>query len=431
MAKDERATITEGTVRILKDENTFFNPAQKLNRDLSVEVIRTCFADKSVIRILDAMSATGLRGIRYFKEIANSVVYLNDVSESAFNIIRNNVLLNGIREDDIRCFGADLRGIRVEDGRQVTVVKSDCNVLMTSLPCFFDVIDIDPFGSCSEYINNAVKAVRHGGLLCFTATDKAVLCSNEKKCQIKYSTTILRRIGMNELPLRTIISLISREASKYGASVEPLVSLSVDFYVRIFVRILKRNPKSVLTNNSHVFLCTCYNMVEIKGCHVNNRCANCDGSMKLCGPFWNSSLHDTSVVKGILDTLPQTADKRLFGILRYLKQEIHTMFYYEIPKLCSILKINTIKQIDLMNALANLGYSVSYTHSELNGIKTDAPIELVNKILFLHHKQDEDGLKEAGITFEENEVVRILESTQFFKGLLKSGMGPLSVPRKK
>lgn len=430
--KDGVFVVVEGQARVLQNEYTFFNPAQKLNRDLSVEVIKECFRGKERIRILDAMSATGLRGIRYLKEISNSVVYLNDVSDCALDAINANIVLNGMSPDMVRHLGADIQSIRVEreNSARVSVVRSDCNVLMASLPCFFDVIDIDPFGSCSEYIDNALRSIRHGGLVCLTATDKAVLCTNEKKCKIKYSTAIPRRMGMNEVPLRTIVSLVSRHASKFGASVEPVVCLSVDFYVRVFVRILRRNPQSVIKNNSYVFFCDCHKISEVdgRGGEMSSVCSNCKGRMKLCGPFWNGPLHDGDVVHRMLDGMGETTDKRLLGILRCVGQEISTLFYYEIPRLCSILKINTMRLADLMNALANLGHSVSFTHSELNAIKTDAPVETINKILLVGHsgRRGED----SGISFEENRRVRALRDMELFKGLQRSGMGPLPLPKK-
>ncbi|AFN83561.1 N2,N2-dimethylguanosine tRNA methyltransferase [Encephalitozoon romaleae SJ-2008] len=426
---DAKEVILEESTVITKNEWTFFNPAQKLNRDISVELIKEYFKDKATIRILDAMSATGLRGIRYLKEISNSTVYLNDISQSSIETIKSNVLLNGI--EDMEYFESNLQEIRTSGNTRVNIIKSDCNVLMGSLPCFFDVIDIDPFGSCSEYIDNALRAIKHRGIICLTATDKGVLCSNERKCLIKYSTAIMRGVGMNETPLRTIVSLVSRQASKFGCSVEPVMSLSIDFYVRIFLRIVRRNPRSVIERNSFVLMCRCHNITEISNVQkeIDNRCSNCGGRMKLCGPFWNRALNDTSVIKNVLNNTSRD-NKRLIGILRYLEQELPNMFYYEIPRLCSILGISTIKQSKLMHALANMGYLVSYTHSELNAIKTNAPIDSINKVLLLSNSNDQERIKEAGIRFDENESVKALEAMEFFKGLLKSGMGPLSLPRR-
>ena len=37
--------------------------------------------------------------------------------------------------------------------------------------------------------------------------------------------------------LRLVLNTISTSAARYGRYIEPLLSLSIDFYVRIFVRI--------------------------------------------------------------------------------------------------------------------------------------------------------------------------------------------------
>ncbi|ADM12075.1 N2,N2-dimethylguanosine tRNA methyltransferase [Encephalitozoon intestinalis ATCC 50506] len=423
-----KETIQEESTTIIKNERTFFNPAQKFNRDISVEIIRECFKDSTSIRILDAMSATGLRGIRYLKEIENSRVYLNDISQSSVETIKANILLNGI--EDVECFESVFQNIKTSKDVRATITKSDCNVLMASLPCFFDVIDIDPFGSCSEYIDSALRAIRHRGIICLTATDKGVLCSNERKCLIKYSTSIMKGVGTNEVPLRTIISLVSRQASKFDCSVEPVASLSIDFYVRIFLRIVRRNPRSVIEKNSLFWMCTCHNIFEVRnGEDISNKCDNCSRRMKLCGPFWNGPLNDINVIQGVLNRAKED-NKRLIGVLRHLEQELPTMFYYEIPRLCSILGISSVKQLRVMHALANMGYRVSYTHSELNAIKTDAPIGLINKVLLLSDGSNQEKAEVLGLKFEGNKNIEALETIEFFKGLIKSGMGPLSLPKK-
>lgn len=39
----------------------------------------------------------------------------------------------------------------------------------------FDVVDLDPYGTASLFLDGAVQAVADGGLLCVTCTDLAVL----------------------------------------------------------------------------------------------------------------------------------------------------------------------------------------------------------------------------------------------------------------
>ena len=40
-----------------------------------------------------------------------------------------------------------------------------------------------------------------------------------------------------EKALRLVLQTISSVASRYGRYIEPLLSLSIDFYVRIFIRV--------------------------------------------------------------------------------------------------------------------------------------------------------------------------------------------------
>lgn len=37
--------------------------------------------------------------------------------------------------------------------------------------------------------------------------------------------------------LRLVLSMISTSAARYGRYIQPILSLSIDFYVRVFVRV--------------------------------------------------------------------------------------------------------------------------------------------------------------------------------------------------
>jgi len=56
----------------------------------------------------------------------------------------------------------------------------------------FHVVDLDPYGSASPFLDGAVQCVQDGGLLCVTCTDMAVLCGNATEtCHAKYGSTSL------------------------------------------------------------------------------------------------------------------------------------------------------------------------------------------------------------------------------------------------
>ena len=64
----------------------------------------------------------------------------------------------------------------------------------------FDVIDIDPYGAPSIFLDAAVQAVKDGGLLCVTATDMPVLCGQyPETCFAKYGSTSISGPNCHEM----------------------------------------------------------------------------------------------------------------------------------------------------------------------------------------------------------------------------------------
>ncbi|XP_069360471.1 tRNA (guanine(26)-N(2))-dimethyltransferase-like [Maniola hyperantus] len=122
--------IKEGQAEIrLTSDKVFYNPVQEFNRDLSIAVLsaftkdyieeKFARAQKIVkksenvveditgnggnpeipVTILEALSATGLRSIRYAKEVPNiTKIIANDLSEQAVETIKSNIVHNGVAE---------------------------------------------------------------------------------------------------------------------------------------------------------------------------------------------------------------------------------------------------------------------------------------------------------------------------------------------
>ncbi|KAG9083521.1 RNA methyltransferase tRNA(m5U54)methyltransferase [Ceratobasidium sp. UAMH 11750] len=130
--------------------------------------------------ILEALSATGLRAIRYAHEIPLvRHVIANDISPAATEAMRRNITLNGLgpRPEEVPEKGK--RQAR-EQGK-VRVSEMDAVALLyhhRSDQRRVEVIDLDPYGTAAPFIDGAVQAVADGGLLCVTCTDMAVLASN-------------------------------------------------------------------------------------------------------------------------------------------------------------------------------------------------------------------------------------------------------------
>lgn len=101
------------------------------------------------ITILDALSATGLRAVRYALEVPNVIqVIANDIDQTAVVAIKENAKLNGV-------------------SHLVSAVCNDATMLMHENKNYdrrYDVIDLDPFGSPTHFLDSAVQAVHNGGI---------------------------------------------------------------------------------------------------------------------------------------------------------------------------------------------------------------------------------------------------------------------------
>ncbi len=45
----------------------------------------------------------------------------------------------------------------------------------------FTIVDLDPYGSPTPFLDAAVQCTEDGGLMCITCTDMAVLCGEQQK----------------------------------------------------------------------------------------------------------------------------------------------------------------------------------------------------------------------------------------------------------
>lgn len=165
----------------------------------------------------------------------------------------------------------------------------------------FDCIDLDPYGSPSAFLDASLRSIRPGGLLLITATDAGVLCGNgSDACFTKYGCPSLRTPACHEMALRILLQCVNTHAVRHGKYIVPLLSLSIDFYFRVFVLVGEGQlkAKQSIDNIGHFFICSdCYSFYQLKYGHSvptngnckfvfdtihsagfnANKCENCDG----------------------------------------------------------------------------------------------------------------------------------------------------------
>ena len=91
------SVFTEGSAKFLAPKSdtisrqmgVFYNPAMKLNRDVTIAVLSAC--ELSGIYACDLMAASGVRTIRLAKELPKgkiSRIYANDASHEAVELLK-------------------------------------------------------------------------------------------------------------------------------------------------------------------------------------------------------------------------------------------------------------------------------------------------------------------------------------------------------
>ena len=413
---EEPKVLQEGKAKILLDrKNIFYNPVQEFNRDLSIAVLSQYSRDRSQnineklkgkhqqdpqtgLRILEALSATGLRSIRYAKEVPGvSEIVANDISAKAVEAIRNNVIYNEV-ENIVKPNHEDATMVMYQNRRTK-----------------FDVVDLDPYGCPSIFLDGAVQSIKDDGLLLVTATDMAVLAGNSPEtCYVKYGAISLKSKCCHEMALRILLQHIASHAGRYGKVITPVLSVSADFYIRVFVKI-HTSQAACKQNTSKVGL-----VYQCNGCEsltiqplgtmeqpnkhklpkvptVDQCCANCGFKHHMGGPIWTGPLHDKDLVQKIITEIENdensylrnlTTVRRISGVLNVIYEELDVPLYYQLDRLMSIVKCTVLPMVKFRSAILNAGWKVSLSHANKNSVKTDAPNHVIWSIVKAWEKEN-------------------------------------------
>jgi tRNA (guanine26-N2/guanine27-N2)-dimethyltransferase len=373
--------INEGKVSILVPEfekvsskaPVFYNPVMELNRDISVTAL-TVF--KSMvdhdISICDTFAGTGIRGIRYAKEIEgvqNALV--NDLNPLAVEFAEKNIELNQLNN--------------------VSVTMEDANLILRRCKGKFDVIDIDPFGTPSPYVESAATSLSSGGMICVSATDTSALCGTyTEPCIRKYGAVPLKTEYCHENGLRILAGFVARTFSKYKKFIEVKFCHSTEHYMRIYATVGKgaANTDASLRNLGYIAHCkNCLNRIVIKGLApaIPEICPICGHNFDIGGPLWCGDMYNTDFVSSMIVEMEKiklnTIETALKLLNTCLNESKAPVSYFEIHKVCKNLKTSAPPIIDVMELLLKKGYFVSRTHFSPTSIKTDADIVTLKEII--------------------------------------------------
>lgn len=402
-------TVQEGKATILtpKQDEVFYNPIQQFNRDLSIMAIKAydeirhekiqAIKKKSKnkrtklngLKILESLAASGLRSCRYGLEIPEAgKIVANDMLAEAVKSINKNVEYNKLTD-------------------KVVANQGDAIKFMGSTDEKFHIVDLDPYGTAAPFIDSAIQCLEDDGMLLVTCTDAGVLAGSgyPEKCFALYGGNNFGNAYVNgesnhEVGIRLILNLIASTAAKYKKTIEPMLSLSIDYYFRVFVKV-KTSPINVKNHASETMLTygcngcghkivqplgmknnTKFQYPKLQG-PISSNCQYCGISYNVAGPMYAGNLHNREFIDKVLK-INESSDKEIYvtherikGMLTLASNELDDApFFFNLNQLCSIFKSPPISIEQYTKAVGNLGYKVSLTHAKKNCVKTNLPWNL-------------------------------------------------------
>jgi tRNA (guanine26-N2/guanine27-N2)-dimethyltransferase len=358
-------SITEGKTDVLvfknkesrkgpgsKDNVPFYNPSMELNRDLSVLVCQWLVNNsKKPLRILDGLAASGIRGVRFSKELDGDFeITINDWNPDAYILIEKNI-----------------KKLKLKN-----TIALNCNLNSLLSESKFDYIDIDPFGSPVYFIDSAMQSICNDGVIACTATDTATLCGTYPKvCLRRYGAVPLHSNVMKEIGLRILLGFICRVAGIYNKGIKPLICYSTDHYFRVYVQVTSGTSRANESMKK-------FSVIK------SNELIGAEATKKDVGPMWMGKLQYTRVVKELRTTLFEKQLKtksELWKLLDLLEEEADAPnFFYTTDGLASVLKKSPPKMEAVFEKLRSKEYEVFRTHFNPTSFKTNAPKNEIEKV---------------------------------------------------
>ncbi|KAF2007124.1 TRM-domain-containing protein [Amniculicola lignicola CBS 123094] len=423
---------------------------------------------KPQFTILDALSATGLRALRYAQEMPFTThVVANDMSNKATAAIALNIQHNKLEKK-----------ITATTGNAIAHMYSFCDKKG------YDVIDLDPYGTAAPFLDAAVQAIADEGLLCVTCTDSAIFASHGylEKTYSQYGGLPLKGEPCHEGGLRLLLHAVASSAARYGMAIEPLLSLSIDYYIRVFIRVRKspNDVKLLASKTMIVYHCdsgcgswTTQYLARHKSKEnkdgsfqykhsfalaptAGQHCQHCGQKTHLAGPMYGGPLHNPGFIERILAQL-QSVDRETYPTMERIEGMLHTALeeitYGETPSKQNIREKQETKELgplipktdpaeldthpfffipssiskvlhcqspplaEIRGALRHAGYRVTMSHCKPGSIRTDASWSAIWHILLEWTRQKapvkrflKEGVPGYGILMKQKPAPKTTEN---------------------
>jgi tRNA (guanine26-N2/guanine27-N2)-dimethyltransferase len=338
----------------------FYRESSRISRDLGVLVAQLYRSRVGRLRVLDGMTAAGVRSLRYGLEAQADFIWANDGNPEVGNSLGQN--LAALPQAQYCISHRSLEQLLGE-----RAVAKD----------YFDLIDLDAFGSPLSFLQGCFRAVRHGGLLYLTSTDGRSISGQLPEQSLRqWGAWIRSHPAVQEQALRLLLGNIAQQASILGLGIEPIFSLYRGQTYRVMVRVLakQQTARSGFLGYCH----SCGGFQTLQWRQLGQASCGCTGrSLSVSGPLWLGPLHSDDELRAMIPLAQEQNWDNITKLIQTMQAENPLPpYYYPLGEIGRRGKIDIPKRDRLIQALQNAGHQASPTHISGEALKTNAPFSI-------------------------------------------------------
>ncbi len=345
----------------------FYRPQTQVVRDLGILAAIIYKQEYGQLRVLDAMSGCGVRSLRYWLESHANWIWSNEGNSEISNLLNSNL-------QEI---------IKKKQGIITHKNAHNCFFECHQNRDYYDLVDVDCFGSAAPYLSTSLWAVKINGLLYLTSTDGRTATGKLPENSLKaYGAYARSHPAAHEQGLRLLIGSLQQQAASRGLGIKPIFSLFSGQTYRVMVRLV---PDSVLTAENYGFLGYCHqcgNYQTVSWQKLGKTSCNYDNHpLTMTGAMWLGELGDRLYLSKMATVAQQLNWYQRIKLLQVLINEAEfPPYFYTLREIGSRGNMDLPKRKDLIKALEKAGYKATVTHINPEAIKTNADFNTCVKI---------------------------------------------------
>jgi tRNA (guanine26-N2/guanine27-N2)-dimethyltransferase len=367
MSRVDRAEVLrEGKAKFIVGD-AFYNPHSKIIRDLGILAAASYRHQNSQLRVLDAMSGCGVRSLRYWLESGADWVWTNEGNPELNPILQQN-LTEAIAVGSCKITHENAHRLFFD-----RYLQKD----------YYDLVDVDCFGSAAPYQSTLLWATKIGGLIYLTSTDGRIATGKIPENSLKaYGAYARSHPAAHEQALRLLIGSIQQQAASMGLGVEPIFSLYANKTYRVMLRLVS---SPLLTETNYGFLGYCHQCGDYQ--QLNWRqlarfsCPYDAAPLVISGAMWLGNLHQAEELKNMQTFARQWQWDKQLELLTLMSEESNfPPYFYTLGEIGRRGSMDIPRRSHLIKVLQENGYRATATHLDPQAIKTDANLHSCIKI---------------------------------------------------